>query len=69
ATLGYGVAILSYNGNLYLGLIAEPNLMPDVDFMKSRVKETLRELVAAVPEAIVAAVPAAPAPAAARDVA
>jgi hypothetical protein len=74
ATLGYGVAILSYNGNLYLGLIAEPNLMPDVDLMKSRVKETLRELVAAVPEAIVPAAPApvaptAPAPAAARDVA
>ena len=61
ATLGYGVAILSYNGNLYLGLTAEPNLMPDVDFMKSRIKETLRELIARVPKAIVpAAPPAAP---------
>ncbi len=74
ATLGYGVAILSYSGNLYMGLIAEPNLMSDVDFMKSQVKETLRELVAAVPEAIVPAAPApaaptAPAPAATRDVA
>ena len=29
ATLGYGVAITSYNGNLYIGLMAEPNLMPD----------------------------------------
>ena len=53
ATLGYGVAILSYNRNLYLGLTAEPNLMPDVGFMKSRIKETLRELIARVPKDIV----------------
>ncbi len=50
ATLGYGVAILSYNRNLYLGLMAEPNLMPDVGFMKSRITETLHELIAAVPK-------------------
>ncbi len=69
ATLGYGVAIVSYNRNLYLGLMAEPNLMPDVGFMKSRIKGTLRELSAAVPKEIVPAAPAAPVPAAARNVA
>ncbi len=71
ATLGYGVAILSYNGNLYLGLMAEPNLMPDVGFMKSRIKEALRELIAAVPKEIrpPAAAPAPLAPAATREVA
>ncbi len=74
ATLGYGVAILSYNGNIYLGLTAEPNLMPDVDFMKSCIQETLRELLARVPKAIVPAAPGpaaptAPGPAATQDVA
>ena len=68
-TLGYGPAIVTYNGNLYLGLLAEPNLMPDVGFMKSRIKETLRELSAGVPKEIVPTAPAAPAPAATRDVA
>ena len=58
-TLGYGPAIVSYNGNLYLGLLAEPNLMPDLGFMKSQIKETLRELIAGVPQATV---PAAVAP-------
>jgi diacylglycerol O-acyltransferase / wax synthase len=29
-TLGYGVAILSYNQSLYFGLMVEPRLMPDV---------------------------------------
>lgn len=66
ATLGYGVAILSYNRNLYLGLMAEPNLMPDVGFMKSRIAETLHELIAAVPKEIA---PTAPVYAATRQVA
>jgi diacylglycerol O-acyltransferase / wax synthase len=69
ATLGYGVAILSYNSNLYVGLMAEPNLMPDVVFMKSRIKETLRELIARVPKEIVPAAPRAPAHHATRHVA
>ena len=69
ATLGYGVAIVSYNRNLYLGLMAEPNLMPDVGFMKSRVKETLHELTAALPKAVTAAAPARPAPIEPRQVA
>ncbi len=69
ATLGYGVAILSYNRNLYIGLMAEPNLMPDLGFMKSRIKETLRELIAKVPKEIVPAAPAAPATVVTREVA
>ena len=68
-TLGYGPAMVSYNGNLYLGLLAEPNLMPDLGFMKSRIKETLHELSAGVPKEIVPTAPAAPALAATRDVA
>ncbi len=69
ATLGYGVAIVSYDRNLYLGLMAEPNLMPDVGFMKSRITETLHELTTAVPKEIAPAVPAPLEPAAAREVA
>ena len=69
ATLGYGVAILSYNSNLYIGLVAEPNLMPDVALMKSRIKETLRELIARVPKEIVPAAPGASAHHAPRQVA
>jgi diacylglycerol O-acyltransferase len=34
-TLGYGVAIVSYNQRLFFGLMADPQMMPDVDFMKS----------------------------------
>lgn len=44
ATLGYGVAILSYNRNLYFGMIAEPRVMPDVALMKRHVDEAFEEL-------------------------
>ena len=50
ATLGYGVAILSYNQNLYFGLMAEPRLMPDVEQMKHFVSEVFEELKAAAQE-------------------
>ena len=69
ATLGYGVAITSYNGNLYIGLMAEPNLMPDVGFMKSRITETLHELTAAVAKQIVPVAAAPLVPPATREVA
>ena len=69
ATLGYGVAILSYNRDLYIGLTSEPNLMADVGFKKSRITEALRELIACVPKEIVPARPTAPAVAPARQVA
>jgi len=42
--LGYGVAILSYNQNLYFGMMAEPNLVPDVEFLKSCVQDSFHEL-------------------------
>jgi diacylglycerol O-acyltransferase / wax synthase len=44
ATLGYGVAILSYNQDLYFGFSAAPRLMPDVGVMKSLVDEAFDEL-------------------------
>lgn len=43
-TLGYGVAIVSYNQGLFFGLIAEPRMMPDVDFMKSCIADAFEEL-------------------------
>src|SRR5262249_30760870 len=44
ATLGYNVAILSYNSTLCFGMSAEPNLMPDVSLMKYFVDEVFEEL-------------------------
>jgi len=46
-TLGYGVAIVSYNQNLFFGAVAEPLLMPDVEFMKSCIAGAFEELKAA----------------------
>jgi WS/DGAT/MGAT family acyltransferase len=42
--LGFGVPILSYNQNLYFTIMAEPNLMPDPEHMKSLVGEVFEEL-------------------------
>jgi len=42
--LGYGVAITSYNQNMHFGLMAEPNMFPDVDLMKSLLDEVFTEL-------------------------
>jgi len=44
ATLGYNVAILSYNSTLCFGMSADPNLMPDVSLMKFFVDEVFAEL-------------------------
>lgn len=44
ATLGYGVAILSYNQTLCFGMSADPNLMPDVSLMKFFVDEVFAEM-------------------------
>jgi WS/DGAT/MGAT family acyltransferase len=44
ATLGYGVAILSYYRSLYFGMIAEPRVMPDVALMKAFVDDAFAEL-------------------------
>lgn len=44
ATMGYGVAILSYYRSLYFGLMAEPRVMPDVALMKAFVDDAFAEL-------------------------
>ncbi len=44
ATLGYGVAILSYAQTLCFGMNSDANLMPDVSLMKSFVDEVFAEL-------------------------
>ncbi|MGH7248385.1 MAG: WS/DGAT domain-containing protein, partial [Pseudomonadota bacterium] len=44
ATLGYSVAILSYNQSLYFGMMAEPRLTPDVALMRAYVDEAFAEL-------------------------
>jgi diacylglycerol O-acyltransferase / wax synthase len=45
--LGYGVAITSYNDNMYIGMTADSRMMPDVDRMKSFAQEAFDELKAA----------------------
>ena len=42
--LGFGVPIVSYNKDLYFTMMAEPNLMPDPDRMKSLVEQVFEEL-------------------------
>jgi len=55
--LGFGVPIISYNQYLYFTMMAEPNLMPDPDRMKSLVEEVFEELKrAAVAQSVPAAV-------------
>jgi WS/DGAT/MGAT family acyltransferase len=44
ADLGLGVVISTYNRNLYLGLMAEPKLMPDVELMNSFIDDAFEEL-------------------------
>jgi hypothetical protein len=54
-TFGYGVAIMSYNQSLFFGTVAEPRLMPDVEFMKSCIAGAFEELKAAALGVIAAA--------------
>ncbi len=51
ADLGCGVVISTYNRNLYIALMAAPNLMPDVELMKAYVDDAFRELKLAAEEA------------------
>ncbi len=51
ADLGCGVVISTYNQNLYIALMAAPNLMPDVELMKAYVDDAFRELKLAAEEA------------------
>jgi hypothetical protein len=51
ANIGYSVAILTYNQQLVFGLMAEPNLMPDVNRMRDYAAEVCEELMAAAKKA------------------
>ena len=53
--LGFGVPIVSYNQNLYFTMMAEPNLMPDAERMKSLVEQVFEELKRAAAARIVPA--------------
>ncbi len=45
--LGFGTAILSYNQNLYFGLISETRLLPDVERIADALSAAFRELLEA----------------------
>jgi diacylglycerol O-acyltransferase / wax synthase len=47
ANIGYSVAIVTYNQELVFGLMAEPNLMPDVYRMREFANEVFHQLMAA----------------------
>jgi diacylglycerol O-acyltransferase / wax synthase len=42
--LGLGVAIVSYNGDLCYGMVADPDLVPDLALMKAYVEQVFAEL-------------------------
>jgi diacylglycerol O-acyltransferase / wax synthase len=44
ATMGYGVAILSYYKSLYFGMMSDPRIMPDVALMKAFADDAFAEL-------------------------
>ena len=43
-TLGYGVAVGSYNQQLFFNLTADPRLLPDLDAMRETIEACLEEL-------------------------
>jgi diacylglycerol O-acyltransferase len=47
ANVGFSVAIVTYNQELVFGLMAAPNLMPDVDRMRDYAREVFDELMTA----------------------
>jgi diacylglycerol O-acyltransferase len=55
ANIGYGVAIVSYNQEVVFGLMAAPNLMPDVERMRDYAAEVFQELVDAAVKGSVSA--------------
>lgn len=44
--LGYGVAVLSYDRDIYINLVCDPRLMPDLDAMATLIDQTYQELLA-----------------------
>jgi len=45
---GLNITVMSYCGNLYFGLVADRELVPDLDVMAGFLREELQELNAAV---------------------
>ena len=45
--LGYGLAVTSYNKQLFFSLVCDPRLMPDVERMADAVDGAFKELLAA----------------------
>lgn len=43
-TLGFGVAVLSYNQNLYFNFVCDPHVMPDLEIMVDSVDDAFDEL-------------------------
>ena len=43
-TLGYGVAVLSYNRELVFNLVSDPRLLPDLELMRTGIEDAMREL-------------------------
>jgi hypothetical protein len=41
--MGLGVAIVSYNGDAYFGLTADPDLVPDVEAFTAKLREAAAE--------------------------
>ena len=50
-TLGYGVAIGSYNQKMYFNFVCDPRLMPDLEVMAQGVDDAFNELLAAARDA------------------
>jgi hypothetical protein len=48
--LGLGVVITSYNQQMFISLIAEPRLLPDVERLKEFVQEAFDDLLEPVPK-------------------
>ena len=45
--IGFGVAVVSYNQNLYFNFVSDPRLMPDIDRMADGVVQAFEELLTA----------------------
>jgi hypothetical protein len=50
--LGLGVVITSYNQRIFITLVAEPRLLPDVERLRDFVAQAFAELCARVPQAV-----------------
>jgi diacylglycerol O-acyltransferase len=50
--LGLGVVITSYNQQIFISLVAEPRLLPDIERMKSFVQEAFNELRQQLPQEV-----------------